>query len=200
MIIKPIETVYKGYKFRSRLEARWAVFLDETGVPYCYEHEGFDLDGTWYLPDFWLPESNHFIEIKPSPESFSTNERIRYWGLCFNLCKKLKRTVFLITGNPFPNEFTLHRFRPFSDLIQDEDEDGTLFQQHKDEVMSESGLVFAQCTSCGRMAITPNEQGFWEHSWLNKERQDCHGCAKREPWPDSDKIDKAFLSARQMRF
>jgi len=24
--IKPIETIYNGYKFRSRLEARWAVF------------------------------------------------------------------------------------------------------------------------------------------------------------------------------
>lgn len=27
MSIKPIETVYKGYRFRSRLEARWAVFF-----------------------------------------------------------------------------------------------------------------------------------------------------------------------------
>ena len=26
--IKPIETNYKGYRFRSRLEARWAVFFD----------------------------------------------------------------------------------------------------------------------------------------------------------------------------
>ena len=26
--IKAIETYYKGYRFRSRLEARWAVFFD----------------------------------------------------------------------------------------------------------------------------------------------------------------------------
>ena len=26
--IKPIETKYNGYRFRSRLEARWAVFFD----------------------------------------------------------------------------------------------------------------------------------------------------------------------------
>jgi hypothetical protein len=26
--IKAIETSYKGYRFRSRLEARWAVFFD----------------------------------------------------------------------------------------------------------------------------------------------------------------------------
>lgn len=29
MTIKAIDTIYKGYKFRSRLEARWAVFFDE---------------------------------------------------------------------------------------------------------------------------------------------------------------------------
>ena len=27
-MIKAIETVYNGYRFRSRLEARWAVFFD----------------------------------------------------------------------------------------------------------------------------------------------------------------------------
>ena len=52
-IIKPIETIYNGYRFRSRLEARWAVFLDCLGVKYEYEPEGFEMpDGTRYLPDF----------------------------------------------------------------------------------------------------------------------------------------------------
>lgn len=65
MNIKAIETVYKGYRFRSRLEARWAVFFDALGVPYEYEKEGYDLDGMWYLPDFWLPEQKCWVEIKP---------------------------------------------------------------------------------------------------------------------------------------
>ena len=53
--IKPIETEYKGYKFRSRLEARWAVFFDAIGAKWEYEPEGFELaDGTRYLPDFLL--------------------------------------------------------------------------------------------------------------------------------------------------
>lgn len=53
--IKAIETEYNGYKFRSRLEARWAVFFDALGIEYQYEPEGFDLgDGIWYLPDFYL--------------------------------------------------------------------------------------------------------------------------------------------------
>lgn len=63
--IKPIETRYKGYRFRSRLEARWAVFFDALGIKYEYEPQGWDLDGKWYLPDFWLPEQMCFLEIKP---------------------------------------------------------------------------------------------------------------------------------------
>lgn len=63
--IKPIETHYKGYRFRSRLEARWAVFFDAIGIRYLYEPEGFRLsDGTLYLPDFYLPESKAFFEVK----------------------------------------------------------------------------------------------------------------------------------------
>ena len=53
--IKPIETHYLGYRFRSRLEARWAVFFQTLGVEFEYEPEGFDLgDGLKYLPDFRL--------------------------------------------------------------------------------------------------------------------------------------------------
>ena len=55
--MKAIETVYNGYRFRSRLEARWAVFFDACGIKYQYEPEGFQLDdGTYYLPDFYLPD------------------------------------------------------------------------------------------------------------------------------------------------
>lgn len=50
--IKAIETEYNGYKFRSRLEARWAVFFDALGVKYQYEPEGYKTDNKNYLPDF----------------------------------------------------------------------------------------------------------------------------------------------------
>lgn len=53
--IKPIETCYNGYRFRSRLEARWAVFFNAINADWEYEPEGFVLkDGTYYLPDFRL--------------------------------------------------------------------------------------------------------------------------------------------------
>jgi len=62
--LKVIETAYRGHLFRSRLEARWAVFFDSLNVPWEYEREGYDLGGKWYLPDFWMPEQDCFIEIK----------------------------------------------------------------------------------------------------------------------------------------
>ena len=62
----PIETEYKGYRFRSRLEARWAVFFDMMGIYYVYEPEGFELeDGTKYLPDFYFPDQDTYGEVKP---------------------------------------------------------------------------------------------------------------------------------------
>lgn len=61
---KAIETVYKGFRFRSRLEARYGVFFEALGIKYEYEKEGFDLGEFRYLPDFYLPEYSCWIEIK----------------------------------------------------------------------------------------------------------------------------------------
>lgn len=64
-IPKAIETEYNGYKFRSRLEARWAVVFDWLKVKYQYEPQGFELgDGIRYLPDFYLPEHKLYVEVK----------------------------------------------------------------------------------------------------------------------------------------
>lgn len=70
-MIKVIPTIYKGYRFRSRLEARWAVFFDACGVEWEYEPEGYDLgDGLYYLPDFLLhgvqgrAEGDLYVEVK----------------------------------------------------------------------------------------------------------------------------------------
>lgn len=78
--LKPIETRYMGYRFRSRLEARWAIWLDHIGWLWEYEPEGFDLgDGDLYLPDFRLRAntcSEHqagsdlcWLEVKPTAPS-----------------------------------------------------------------------------------------------------------------------------------
>lgn len=63
-MIRSIPTVYKGVQMRSKLEARAAAAFDSLGIRWLYEPEGFELDGEWYLPDFWLPEHETFLEVK----------------------------------------------------------------------------------------------------------------------------------------
>lgn len=81
--IQAIETIYKGYRFRSRSEARWAVFFDALGIKYIYEPEGYVFeDGTKYLPDFYLPKVNMFFEVKglelSKEDELKINKLIRY--------------------------------------------------------------------------------------------------------------------------
>ena len=68
--IQAIQTTYQGYKFRSRLEARWAVFFDALGLKWEYEPEGFQLPGgLQYLPDFRVTSPTGLVqwyEIKPA--------------------------------------------------------------------------------------------------------------------------------------
>ena len=87
--IKAIETVYNGYKFRSRLEARWAVFFDAAGIKYEYEPEGFKNDSSiykYYLPDFYLPDYGYYVEVKPN--DIKRIDEIRkaetFLGFCFD--------------------------------------------------------------------------------------------------------------------
>jgi hypothetical protein len=96
-MLKAIDTKFEGYLFRSRLEARWAVFFSEIGLRYEYEKEGFKLeDGSWYLPDFYLPSIHSWLEVKP--DSFSETERSRV----ILLSKGFGEDVFVILGNGMP--------------------------------------------------------------------------------------------------
>ena len=58
-----IPTVYKGIRFRSRLEATWAALFDELRWPW--EFEAIDLKG--YIPDFLLTFEPRpvLVEVKP---------------------------------------------------------------------------------------------------------------------------------------
>ncbi len=91
--LKAIETVYKGYRFRSRLEARWAVFFDALGVRWEYEKEGYDLGPAgWYLPDFWLPDLGAFVEVKGAEP---TSEETK---LCDILRQQTGAPVIIVHG------------------------------------------------------------------------------------------------------
>jgi hypothetical protein len=114
MDIQPIETVYKGYRFRSRLEARWAVFFDALGVEWDYEKEGFDLqNGDKYLPDFYIKKPECWIEIKPEREKTpilnlteaKENER------CGLLAAQTRKYVDMVCGSPYPGKYTITAFK-----------------------------------------------------------------------------------------
>lgn len=78
--VKAIETSYMGCRFRSRLEARWAVFFDALGWTWEYEKQGYKVgwhedDEIAWLPDFEVitPSGQHFyVEVK-GDRSFFTN-------------------------------------------------------------------------------------------------------------------------------
>lgn len=65
-MIKAISTSAYGCYFRSRLEARFAVFFTKTGWEWQYEPEGYQLPSGFYLPDFWvkMPDGDRFVEVK----------------------------------------------------------------------------------------------------------------------------------------
>lgn len=69
--VTALETTYAGCRFRSRLEARWAVFLDKLGIQWRYEPQGFELpSGECYLPDFHLPDLDLWVEVKGDEREF----------------------------------------------------------------------------------------------------------------------------------
>lgn len=80
--MRAIETRYKGYRFRSRLEARWAVFFDNMGIKYEYEPEGFVLaGGTHYLPDFRVttPQGRTiWYEVKANDDSSGVDKAEKF--------------------------------------------------------------------------------------------------------------------------
>lgn len=102
--LTPIQTAYNGHHFRSRLEARWAVFFDALGVKYEYEAEGYDLDGVWYLPDFWLPEVGAYVEIKPATEE-DEDGGMPHHHQASHLAGLSGKWVIVVFGNPWPHDY-----------------------------------------------------------------------------------------------
>ena len=105
--IKAIETRYAGCHFRSRLEARWAVFFDALGIRWEYEPQGFELPTWRYLPDFWLPQSEVWIEVKGHNPNQSDITKL--CELAAEVCRQRQRCRML---GPIPR-----RTSSFSELI-----------------------------------------------------------------------------------
>lgn len=65
-----VATEYEGaadgprIKMRSRSEVAFAVLADSLSIKWSYEPQRFDLGWSAYVPDFYLPEYDHWVEIK----------------------------------------------------------------------------------------------------------------------------------------
>ena len=160
--IGAIETVYDGYRFRSRLEARWAVFFKTAGIRYIYEPERFRLStDELYLPDFYLPDVNMrttedmggiYVEVKPPPLNFNTEEGRRLVALLAELSDITGKSVLLIEGMPalWENYF-------------DAEGDG-----HYEITITPCGerwdyrMLFARCYKCRRVRV---QHGYYQEPY-----------------------------------
>jgi hypothetical protein len=161
--MKPIETVYKNYRFRSRLEARWAVFFDALAIEWVYEKEGYDLgDAGWYLPDFWFPHPVKDLanegwglwgEIKPLP---ATDEEMRR---AIALAAQTKHNVLIFQGNIGEGEYevtkinTVHFDPPklFTGL-RFVDDDGFMQLKNDTGMASSPGAMYRDLDAAFRLA------------------------------------------------
>lgn len=103
MNIQPIQTAYKGRLFRSRTEARYAVFFDALKLSWGYEIEGFDLPEVGrYLPDFYLYDLDLWVEIKGGKVDFRECKKAQALST-YNNCAAL-----VLFGRPrfdWPSEY-----------------------------------------------------------------------------------------------
>ncbi len=168
--MKAIETVYKGFRFRSRLEARWAIFYDAIKIKWEYEKEGFKFGKILYLPDFWLPEINGggWIEIKG--EHPTKLEQKKASKLALNS----KSNVYIFYGQ-----------------ISDQANGNLSSEVFSGEGYWDNCQFWCQCRQCGKIGIQFEGRGARVCSHTDSDRQ--HNS-------DSPLLLKAYLKAQQARF
>ena len=213
MNYKAIETVYKGYRFRSRLEARWAVFFDTLNIEYRYEPEGFDLDGIWYLPDFYLSAQRCWLEIKPDIPMPDEREK------AIRLCLATQQSVALFGGDVWhdtKNQAMRYGFKPTRGYTREEldaffgayppPKNARVQWLTQNEVMAWDGRrlpygydlgreyvwsasYVVECSDCGAVGIEM-PSGIYP----------CDKSCKGKMRPTTERLKKAYTAARQARF
>jgi len=181
--MKAIETNYKGYRFRSRLEARWAVFFDELNVAWDYEPQGFDLDELgWYLPDFWLEDHECWFEVKGQlPDYYSAELR------------KLRRLGYETDASAILAAGPIAAYAHFLFAFDLGPSSGGEFQGAGmwKRVNDEGLLIFGVDASRSRVLYA--DQCFQkEISWVDNESD--------SPAPASSEVHAAYMTARGARF
>jgi len=96
---KAKRTEYDGYTFRSRNEAKWAVFFNYMRIEYVYEERDIQDRYSRVLPDFYLPKLNVYVEVKR--DDFSKEVRdshIRKYGV---IPRTTGKPCMIAYGNPY---------------------------------------------------------------------------------------------------
>jgi hypothetical protein len=182
MPIKPIETWYDGHKFRSRLEARWAIFFDALDIRYEYETQGYDLGPPFgrYLPGFWLPRLEIWVEIKGKEPSRAEIDRVAA------LADGTGHAAYIFFGTPWP----IGRCGPNSDPSWGV---GPSAHVYYPGYTYKHGYSWAECERCG--LLEPLFEG-------GRHRQSCRECdAPGHAFrADSPRLVSAYVAARSARF
>lgn len=185
MEIKAIQTKYKGYTFRSRLEARWAVFLDALRIRWQYESEGYVLsDGRTYLPDFWLPKvglrttekpAGLFLEVKGVDYEELSDA---YTALLGDFVVEKKAALIVLSGGLVQSGNERHDFYQFEYCPTD-----------YGSVSWDNCMLWCKCYKCKLVKIE-----FCEGSYMK-----CEHCGSKcdDEHPD---IRQAVDKARSARF
>jgi hypothetical protein len=96
--MKQLPIFYKGYKFRNKAVAKWAVFFDYLGIKYEYQKESFQLDsGEIYTPDFWLPEWHGGVWANVTKEGKPNNKELYKMS---QLVEVTQGTGYILNGVP----------------------------------------------------------------------------------------------------
>ena len=112
--MRPLPTNYKGYTFRSRVEARWSVFFTHLEWEWKYEDQGYALEaGDNYLPDFEirLPNTDEwYVEVKP--DNFDKFDQVEYMDKLQRFTSEAGKNLLILDGNPSckPFDVVCHKF------------------------------------------------------------------------------------------
>lgn len=178
-MIKSIKTKYNECLYRSRLEARWAVFFDELGIKHIYEHEGFNINGTKYLPDFLIPSWGLYLEIKPFKPTHS--ELKKAYLLKENLPKE--KSVGILYGFP---RVRVDDYGGICDL------DYVLLLLHGEDG-DDHKTLFSECRRCSRILFQETIEAHIPTYDLVGDVQ--YGCCDRIGDAVSDDLLTAYSSA-----
>lgn len=196
--MKPIETKYNGYRFRSRLEARWAIFFDLVGIKYQYENEAFEIGKINYLPDFFLPEENYYIEIKPNDPPAEELEKIVSFAW--------HKPILLLAGEPYAT-FDQYGAGATIEYVGKSYLERPLLCTGKNEPEEHPNWgnpqIFIQCRSCENIGL--ESRGIHFSEFLEKDLENFgvyHGfcCSENCGYAGSPKLVNAYANSREYKF